>query len=50
MKIEVECRSLEEGCEAARAGADVVMFDNFQPQVAHKGGHVPKTIDSLITI
>ncbi|XP_076823444.1 nicotinate-nucleotide pyrophosphorylase [carboxylating]-like [Clavelina lepadiformis] len=31
-KIEVECQSLEEGLEAARAGADVVMFDNFKPE------------------
>lgn len=32
-KIEVECRSAEEGREAARAGADIVMLDNFDPQV-----------------
>lgn len=32
-KIEVECRSVEEGREAAGAGADIVMLDNFQPQV-----------------
>ncbi|KAF3687167.1 Nicotinate-nucleotide pyrophosphorylase [carboxylating] [Channa argus] len=31
-KIEVECRSVEEGREAAQAGADIVMLDNFQPQ------------------
>ena len=31
-KIEVECQSLEEALEAAEAGADVVMLDNFQPQ------------------
>lgn len=30
-KIEVECQSLEEGIEAAKAGADVVMLDNFSP-------------------
>uniref|UniRef100_A0A3Q0T2Z6 Nicotinate-nucleotide pyrophosphorylase [carboxylating] n=1 Tax=Amphilophus citrinellus TaxID=61819 RepID=A0A3Q0T2Z6_AMPCI len=34
-KIEVECRSAEEGREAARAGADIVMLDNFQPQELH---------------
>lgn len=33
MKIEVECQSLEEGLEAAGAGADVVMFDNFSSEV-----------------
>ena len=32
-KIEVECRSLNEATEAAAAGADVVMLDNFNPEV-----------------
>ena len=30
-KIEVECQSLEEAEEAAGAGADIVMLDNFEP-------------------
>ena len=30
-KIEVECQSLEEAKEAASAGADIVMLDNFEP-------------------
>lgn len=30
-KIEVECQSLEEAQEAAKAGADIVMLDNFAP-------------------
>ena len=30
-KIEVECQSLEEALEAAEAGADIVMLDNFVP-------------------
>lgn len=30
-KIEVECQSLQEAVEAATAGADVVMLDNFEP-------------------
>eukprot|EP00591_Stephanopyxis_turris_P009528 CAMPEP_0195521818 /NCGR_PEP_ID=MMETSP0794_2-20130614/19420_1 /TAXON_ID=515487 /ORGANISM="Stephanopyxis turris, Strain CCMP 815" /LENGTH=297 /DNA_ID=CAMNT_0040651439 /DNA_START=120 /DNA_END=1013 /DNA_ORIENTATION=- len=30
-KIEVECQSLEEAIEAASAGADIVMLDNFTP-------------------
>jgi len=33
LKIEVECRGISEACEAAEAGADVVMLDNFQPKV-----------------
>ncbi|XP_056224016.1 nicotinate-nucleotide pyrophosphorylase [carboxylating]-like isoform X2 [Seriola aureovittata] len=34
-KIEVECRSAEEGRDAAGAGADIVMLDNFQPEELH---------------
>lgn len=34
LKIEVECRSASDACEAADAGADVVMLDNYQPQVS----------------
>lgn len=30
-KIEVECQDLEEAVEAAKAGADIVMLDNFAP-------------------
>ena len=30
-QIEVECQSLEEALEAASAGADIVMLDNFEP-------------------
>ena len=30
-KIEVEARDLEEALEAAKAGADIVMLDNFTP-------------------
>ena len=32
IKIEVECRSTEEAKEAAIAGAEVVMLDNFEPE------------------
>ncbi|KAM6972148.1 nicotinate-nucleotide pyrophosphorylase [carboxylating]-like [Aplochiton taeniatus] len=34
-KIEVECGSREDAREAARAGADIVMLDNFEPQKLH---------------
>ena len=37
-KIEVECRSLEEAREAATAGSDVVMLDNFTPEVKTVSG------------
>merc|ERR1719323_1617362 len=33
-KIEVECQRLEEALEAATAGAEVVMLDNFPPEAA----------------
>ena len=32
-KIEVECRSVPEATEAALAGAEIVMLDNFDAQV-----------------
>ena len=32
IKVEVECQTLEEAHEAAEAGADVVMLDNFTPE------------------
>ena len=35
-KIEVECQSLEEAFEAAGAGADIVMLDNFEPNQLKK--------------
>jgi nicotinate-nucleotide pyrophosphorylase (carboxylating) len=31
-KIEVECRDLNEAFEAAKAGCDIVMLDNFSPE------------------
>ena len=37
-KIEVECCSTEEACEAACAGADIVMLDNLTPEVSPWGG------------
>lgn len=43
-KIEVECRSAEEGREAAGAGADIVMLDNFRPQV----GNVKETQSRIL--
>lgn len=32
VKVEVECRSLDEAVQAVEAGADVVMLDNFEPK------------------
>lgn len=48
-KIEVECCSVEEGREAATAGADIVMLDNFQPQELHAGaGALKQEFPSLL--
>lgn len=41
-KIEVECRFIEEGREAARAGADIVMLDNFKTQELHAAAQALK--------
>jgi nicotinate-nucleotide pyrophosphorylase (carboxylating) len=41
-KIEVECQSLEEAIEAAGAGADIVMLDNFEPSQLRKDAEVFK--------
>ncbi len=35
IKVEVECQSEAEAEEAVRAGADVVMLDNFLPAALH---------------
>lgn len=35
LKVEVECSSLAEALQAAEAGADVVMLDNFKPEELH---------------
>ncbi|KAJ8264625.1 hypothetical protein GJAV_G00151410 [Gymnothorax javanicus] len=34
-KIEVECRNDEEAMEAARAGAEIIMLDNYTPEALH---------------
>ncbi|KAM4611730.1 nicotinate-nucleotide pyrophosphorylase [carboxylating]-like [Polymixia lowei] len=41
-KIEVECSFTEEGVEAARAGADIVMLDNLRPQELHVAAGILK--------
>ncbi|XP_032462410.1 nicotinate-nucleotide pyrophosphorylase [carboxylating] isoform X3 [Phocoena sinus] len=35
LKVEVECSSLQEAAEAAEAGADLVLLDNFRPEELH---------------
>jgi len=42
MKIEVECQSIEEACEAANAGADIVMLDNFSSDTINNAANQVK--------
>jgi nicotinate-nucleotide pyrophosphorylase (carboxylating) len=35
--VKVECQSVEEGLEAAAAGADIIMLDNFNAENMLKG-------------
>lgn len=49
-KIEVECCSAEEGREAARAGADIVMLDNFKSQELHVAARALKEEFSTLLI
>ncbi|XP_023372493.1 nicotinate-nucleotide pyrophosphorylase [carboxylating] isoform X2 [Otolemur garnettii] len=35
LKVEVECSSLQEAVQAAEAGADLIMLDNFGPEELH---------------
>ena len=46
--MEVECQTLDEGIEAAKAGADVVMFDNFSPEVSAFIYSLYKTLTYII--
>ncbi|XP_023680886.1 nicotinate-nucleotide pyrophosphorylase [carboxylating] [Paramormyrops kingsleyae] len=38
-KIEVECASENDGREAAKAGVDIIMLDNFTPESMHSAAH-----------
>ncbi|XP_004691745.1 PREDICTED: nicotinate-nucleotide pyrophosphorylase [carboxylating] [Condylura cristata] len=42
LKVEVECSSLGEALEAAEAGADFVLLDNFRPEELHRTAQVLK--------
>ncbi|XP_075703540.1 nicotinate-nucleotide pyrophosphorylase [carboxylating]-like isoform X2 [Rhinoderma darwinii] len=43
LKVEVECRSVEEALEAAAAEADLIMLDNFTPELLHHAALSIKT-------
>lgn len=50
IKIEVECRSIAEAREAATAGADIVMLDNFEPSALAKASETLKSSFPNLTI
>lgn len=41
-KIEVECQNLDEAQQAARAGADIIMLDNFAPDDLRRDAKILK--------
>ncbi|XP_073505142.1 nicotinate-nucleotide pyrophosphorylase [carboxylating] [Phyllobates terribilis] len=43
LKVEVECRSVDEALEAAEAGAEIIMLDNFTTELLHKAAFTVKT-------
>jgi nicotinate-nucleotide pyrophosphorylase (carboxylating) len=49
-RIEVEATNLEEALEAANAGADIIMLDNFSPKQAKKACFLLRKTDSSKTI
>ena len=50
IKIEVECRSVAEAEEAVKAGADIVMLDNFEPAALAQASQVLKASFPALTI
>lgn len=42
LKVEVECSSLQEALQAAEAGADLILLDNFRPEELHPTAEVLK--------
>ncbi len=49
-QIEVECQSLEEALEAASAGADIVMLDNFEPSQLKQDAAIFKSQFPHVTV
>lgn len=50
IKIEVECRSVQEASEAAESGAEIVMLDNFDPPALEKASRILKKSYPHLTI
>ncbi|CAM4678612.1 unnamed protein product [Lepidochelys kempii] len=50
LKLEVECRSLGEALEAAEAGSDIVMLDNFSPEDLHPAASALKAAHPRVMV
>ncbi|XP_071988125.1 nicotinate-nucleotide pyrophosphorylase [carboxylating] [Engystomops pustulosus] len=50
LKVEVECRSVEEAMEAAEAGADIIMLDNFTPELLHQAASSVKAAFPAVVV
>ncbi|XP_050812794.1 nicotinate-nucleotide pyrophosphorylase [carboxylating] isoform X4 [Gopherus flavomarginatus] len=50
LKLEVECRSLEEALEAAEAGSDIIMLDNFSPEDLHPAASALKAAHPRVIV
>lgn len=50
IKVEVECQSVDEAKEAMKAGADIVMLDNFRPDQVRRAASVLKHQDKHVLI
>lgn len=49
LKVEVECRSIDEALEAAEAGSDIIMLDNFSAEARLIFIRNPVIIYSLVS-
>ena len=49
-KVEIEVESLDEGEEAARAGADIILLDNMEPEKAARCAEAIRRIDPRIVV
>ncbi|XP_039390220.1 nicotinate-nucleotide pyrophosphorylase [carboxylating] isoform X1 [Mauremys reevesii] len=50
LKLEVECRSLVEALEAAEAGSDIIMLDNFSPEDLHPAASALKAAHPRVMV
>jgi nicotinate-nucleotide pyrophosphorylase (carboxylating) len=48
--LQVECQSVEEAIEAAGAGADIVMLDNFTHETIHEAAKSVKAVHANVLV